>query len=55
MDKNKLTIIVMALLTTSALGGVIFAYADKAPGLAVFISMASALFNFSARANLIIT
>jgi len=53
MSKNKLMITVMALLTTISIGGVIFAYANNTPEIAVLISTASALFNFTARAKLV--
>jgi hypothetical protein len=55
MNKNKLTLIMMTLLTASALGGVVFAYGQEAHSLAVCISFVSLLFNYtlSTRADLI--
>jgi hypothetical protein len=43
----------MAALTTIAFGGVIFAYSQKTPELAVIISFASVVSNYTARANII--
>ena len=55
MNKNKLTLIRMTLLTASALGGVVFAYGQEAHSLAVCISFVSLMINYtlSTRAGLI--
>jgi hypothetical protein len=55
MNKNKLTLIMMTLLTVSALGGVIYAYGQEVPSLAVFFSFASLMINYtlSTRSGLI--
>ena len=57
MNKNKLTLIRMTLMTASALGGVVFAYGQEAHALAVCISFVSLMINYtlSTRAGLIPT
>jgi hypothetical protein len=47
MNKNKLTLIRMTLLTASALGGVVFAYGQEAHSLAVCISFVSIMINYT--------
>jgi hypothetical protein len=47
MNKNILMVIIMTLLTASALGGVVFAYGQGAHSLAVSISTVSLMINIA--------
>ena len=55
MNKNKQSLIMMALLTATTLGGIIFAYGQEAPSFAVCISFVTLMINYtlSTRAGLI--
>ncbi len=52
MNKNILMVIIMTLLTASALGGVVFAYGQEAHSLAVSISTVSLVINIALRTQL---
>ena len=52
MNKNNLMVIIMTLLTASALGGVVFAYGQEAHSLAVSISTVSLVINYILSAQL---